>query len=199
MRPRSPEPAQAQAAASIADSTRARELYKYFQPPRRPQNTVSISRSAVPDTVLTAHAQLVAWRLNVQRALVSLIDRETQYFVAESTKTLDLANADEFESPNDAVWAGCISVPKAGRLCEHTIEQNSASDGSPAYFEVLDLTKDDRFSSLPFVAGEPHFRYYVGVPLRTKKGVPIGSLFAMDDKPREPINESARKWIATAD
>lgn len=195
MRPRSPEPAQAQAAASIADSTRARELYKYFQPPRRPQNTVSISRSAVPDTVLTAHAQLVAWRLNVQRALVSLIDRETQYFVAESTKTLDLANADEFESPNDAVWAGCISVPKAGRLCEHTIEQNSASDGSPAYFEVLDLTKDDRFSSLPFVAGEPHFRYYVGVPLRTKKGVPIGSLFAMDDKPREPINESARKFL----
>jgi hypothetical protein len=43
-----------------------------------------------PDTVLTAHAQLVTWRLNCQRAMVSLIDRDVQYFVAESTKTLHL-------------------------------------------------------------------------------------------------------------
>ncbi|EKG12536.1 hypothetical protein MPH_10336 [Macrophomina phaseolina MS6] len=195
MGPHQSESAAAAAAASITDSSRARELYKYFQPPRPPYNTVSVTRSGVPCTVLTAHAQLVAWRLNAQRALVSLIDRETQYFVAESTKTLDLANSEEYEAPNDAVWAGCVSVPKAGRLCEHTIEQSPSPDGSPACFEVLDLTKDERFNSLPFVAGEPHFKYYVGVPLRTKKGIPIGSLFAMDDRVREPLNESARKFL----
>lgn len=106
MGPHQSESAAAAAAASITDSSRARELYKYFQPPRPPYNTVSVTRSGVPCTVLTAHAQLVAWRLNAQRALVSLIDRETQYFVAESTKTLDLANSEEYEAPNDAVWAG---------------------------------------------------------------------------------------------
>lgn len=56
------------------------------------------------------------------------------------------------------------------------------------HFEVVDLTADDRFKNLPFVAGEPHFRYYCGVPLKTKNGVNIGSLFALDDKVRSPIN-----------
>ncbi|OMP85764.1 Hybrid signal transduction histidine kinase B [Diplodia seriata] len=189
-----PEPAAPPVACT--DSSRARELYKYFQPPRVRENTVSVLRSSSPNTVLTAHAQLVTWRLDVQRVLISLIDRETQYFVAESTKTLDLANSDESEDPGDAIWAGCnMSVPKRGRLCEHTLEQAPSPDGSPACFEVLDLTKDDRFNSLPFVAGEPHFRYYVGVPLKTKKGIPIGSLFAMDVKVREPLKESSKKFL----
>jgi hypothetical protein len=77
-------------------------LYKYFAPA-----DFSTTGAAFPDTVLTAHAQLVyvahclffingadskyrAWRLNCQRAMVSLIDRDIQYFVAESTKTLHL-------------------------------------------------------------------------------------------------------------
>lgn len=81
-------------------------------------------------------------------------------------------------------------MPKAGRLCEHTIQQLPPQDGGPAYFEVLDLTKDPRFNTLPFVTGEPHFKYYCGVPLKTKNGIPIGSLFALDDKARNPIGRT---------
>lgn len=59
----------------------------------------------------------------------------------------------------DLLWnPQCKSVPKRGRLCEQTLEQTPSSDGSPACFEVLDLSKDAQYSSLPFVAGEPHFR-----------------------------------------
>jgi hypothetical protein len=94
-----------------------------------------------------------------------------------------------FEEPSDALWAGCIKVPKAGRLCEHTV-QSITHNNEPAYFEVLDLTSDDRFNALPFVTHAPHFKYYCGVPLRTKKGIPIGSLFALDDKVRDPISPS---------
>lgn len=79
------------------DQERARELYKYFRPPV----------AAEPlDTVLVAHAQLVAWRLNAERAMISLIDEETQYFVAESTKTLHLDDAGQYDDPEDAIWAG---------------------------------------------------------------------------------------------
>jgi GAF domain-containing protein len=78
----------------------------------------------------------------------------------------------------------------AGRLCEHTIKAEASSPGDPAYFEILDLSKDPRFNTLPFVAGEPHFRYYCGVPLMTKRGIPIGSLFAMDDKAKAPASKS---------
>ncbi|TID17716.1 hypothetical protein E2P81_ATG10692 [Venturia nashicola] len=177
-----------------SDSRRARELYKYYIPQ---SSAFCTTQNTLPDTVLTSHAQLVAWRLNCQRAMISVIDRETQYFVAESTKTLDLSDASVYDDPSDAIWAGCINVPKAGRLCEHTILELPRPNGDPAIFEVLDLTKDDRFDTLPFVVEAPFFKYYCGVPLRTKKGVAIGSLFALDNKVREPLSRSNQMFLAT--
>lgn len=177
---------------AASNAARARELYKYFQPP--PARATADAEP--PDTVLTAHAQLVAWRFNAQRAMISLIDRETQYFIAESTKTLHLDDALQHDEPEDAIWAGCISVPKAGRLCEHTIAALPPQDGGPAYFEVLDLSKDDRFNSLSFISGEPHFRYYIGVPIRTRRGINIGSIFALDNKVRHASTRKQRQFLA---
>lgn len=94
---------------SADDRERARELYKYFRPPEKPE---------VIDTVLTAHAQLAAWRLNAERAMVSLIDEETQYFVAESTKTVHLDDAEQYEDPEDAIWAG-VSTAIWSQLTSH--------------------------------------------------------------------------------
>jgi hypothetical protein len=96
----------------------------------------------------------------------------------------------QYDDPSDAIWAGCVAVPKAGRLCEHTIAQLPRENGDPAYFEVLDLRTDNRFNELPFVTNEPFFKYYCGVPLRTKNGIIIGSLFALDDKVREPASKT---------
>lgn len=42
--------------------------------------------------------------------MISLIDEETQYFVAESTKTVHLDNAEKYDHPEDAIWAG-VSTP----------------------------------------------------------------------------------------
>lgn len=86
------------------DRERARELYKYFSPPKGPEPI---------DTVLTAHAQLAAWRLHAERAMISLIDEETQYFVAESTKTVHLNDAEKYDDPEDAIWAG-VGAPING-------------------------------------------------------------------------------------
>jgi hypothetical protein len=49
--------------------------------------------------------------------LGSVIDAETQYFIAESTKSVDLVDNNRHE-PGDDIWMGCASVSKAGRLCE---------------------------------------------------------------------------------
>lgn len=86
------------------DGARARELYKYFRPPA--------ADGELPDTVLTAHAQLVAWRLNAERSMITLIDVETQYFVAESTKTLHLDGTSKHDHPDDAIWAGVRVLTK---------------------------------------------------------------------------------------
>jgi diguanylate cyclase (GGDEF)-like protein len=50
---------------------------------------------------------------------------------------------------------------------------------------VPDATKDKRFQGNPLVAGEPHIRFYAGVPLRTKEGLNVGSLCVIDREPRE--------------
>ena len=67
---------------------RVRELYKYFIPPASPSD----EQDSAPDTVLGAFSQLVAHRMKARRAMVSLIARDTQYFIAESSKSIDLAD-----------------------------------------------------------------------------------------------------------
>jgi signal transduction histidine kinase/CheY-like chemotaxis protein len=67
----------------------------------------------------------------------------------------------------------------------------------PARYEVLDLLSHPKFGQLPFVHGAPHFRYYCGVPLTTKNGVRIGSLFVMDNKVREPMARVTVRFMET--
>ena len=62
----------------------------------------------------------------------SLIDSSTQYFIAESTKTVDLVD-NTSHAPGDEIWMGCGNVSKAGRLCERTIEVAPTGDGYPCF------------------------------------------------------------------
>jgi diguanylate cyclase (GGDEF)-like protein len=62
-------------------------------------------------------------------------------------------------------------------FCHHTI-------GGVGPFIVNDALADPRFAENPLVLGEPHIRFYIGVPLRTRDGYNIGSLCSMDTKVR---------------
>ncbi|ESZ90339.1 histidine kinase-group I protein [Sclerotinia borealis F-4128] len=203
----------------ISDAARARELYKYYQPttsintescfsgPRTStassfhdpgvQSDITSTKISSPDTSLTAFCQLVSWRLEAQRAMISLIDEGTQYFIAESTKSLDLVDATKHK-PGDELWLGCTSVSKAGRLCERTIETTPTALGEDyPSFIVNDLTLDDRFNQLPFVTEEPYLKFYAGVPLITKRGIAIGSLFIVDSHPRSGLSRDAISFMGT--
>jgi diguanylate cyclase (GGDEF)-like protein len=68
-------------------------------------------------------------------------------------------------------------TPKGPALCNVAIRE-----ARPLI--VPDTTMDARFSANPFVVGEPHIRFYAGVPLQTPEGHCIGTLCAMDTKPR---------------
>lgn len=67
------------------DERRAQELDRYFNPSEK-----SSLRLTDKDTALVAHMQLIAWRLDAQRAYITLVNRDTQYFIVECTKTVDL-------------------------------------------------------------------------------------------------------------
>jgi hypothetical protein len=62
-------------------------------------------------------------------------------------------------------------------FCGHVV-----ADGETMH--VPDATEDSRFKDNPLVTGDPHVRAYFGVPLKTEKGHALGTLCALDSKPR---------------
>ncbi|KAG9513880.1 hypothetical protein KCV07_g8465, partial [Aureobasidium melanogenum] len=188
MAPASTGKAQALPATSLSDAglpsdeQRAQELDKYYTP-----SNVSALRLTDRDSALPAHMQLLCWRLGMRRALVSLINRDTQYYVAESTRTMDLHDPNSFVDENDGPLALSAGHPKTGILCAETIRAVVTSDKEPAYFEVCDLAADPRFAQLNIVE-DLKLAYYCGVPIRTNNKIVIGTVFVLDDKPREPLS-----------
>lgn len=87
-------------------------------------------------------------------ALVSLLDRERQWFKAR-------VGLDVSETPIDQ------------SVCQIDIEQ-------PAMLVVPDLTADPRTNDNPLVTGERAFRFYAGAPLVADDGIAIGRLCVID-------------------
>ena len=177
---------------------RARELYQYYRPPTLEKSEAVFLPYA--DTVLQAHAQLAACRLNIQRAMVGLIDKDTLYFVAEATKTLDLEDQDQFDELGDGLYYGAINIPKKGGLQEWTLAQAPIyKDGKiiPAHFEVLDMSHHAHFKDNPHVATDPYFRYYCGVPITTENNVNIGCLFVLDTGLKPAMKLAQLKILTT--
>ena len=96
--------------------------------------------------------------LQVPIVLVSLVDENRQWF--KSKQGLDAS-----ETPRDIAF------------CDHTIRKSEP-------MVVENATLDSRFASNPLVTGDPGIRFYAGVPLRTRDGYNIGTLCAIDVKPR---------------
>lgn len=68
-------------------------------------------------------------------------------------------------------------LPRAPALCDHAIREAKP-------LVVPDTLQDKRFAESAFVVGEPHLRFYAGAPLTTREGHNIGTVCAMDTRPR---------------
>ena len=60
---------------------------------------------------------------------------------------------------------------------------------------MLDLSKDVRFNKLNFIAGPPHFKYYAGVPLRTNRGINIGSIYILDSRLKPALTRNEKSFL----
>jgi GAF domain-containing protein len=69
-------------------------------------------------------------------------------------------------------------APRNLSFCQHTILENRP-------LVVTNATLDPRFARDPYVKGEPHLRFYVGVPLTMADGHNIGTLCIFGTQPRE--------------
>ncbi len=104
------------------------------------------------------HTRIAAAALDAPIALVTLVDRDRQWF--KSHQGFDFS-----ETPRDIGF------------CSHAILEN-------APLVVNDALKDDRFADNPAVVGDPRVRFYAGIPLRTSDGTPVGAFCIVDHKPR---------------
>lgn len=116
---------------------------------------------AMPDPELDAIVAEAAATFGVPTALVSLIDRERQWFPAR-------------------VGMPAPETPRSISFCGHAIHQ-------AAPFVVPDATADERFAGNPLVLAEDGIRFYAGAPLTTPDGYRIGTLCLIDRVAHPPL------------
>ena len=95
---------------------------------------------------------------SVDIGIVSFIDAHRQWYKACSGLTND-------------------EMPREDTFCRYVVD-----DEQPIV--VQDATRDPRFAANPAVTGEAHIRFYAGVPLKTRDGHTVGTVCAIDRRPR---------------
>ena len=110
------------------------------------------------DCELEGIVQFAAALCGVPTSLVSIVERERQWFAARTGLELR-------------------ETPRPTSFCAHAM----LGDG---IFEIRDASKDARFADNALVTGEPHIRFYAGAPLVSSEGAPIGALCVIDYTPR---------------
>jgi len=105
-------------------------------------------------------------------SLITLLDKDRQWFKAKKGMDSDGTSRD-------------VS------FCSHVILDDQL-------MEVEDALNDERFFDNPLVTGNPNIRFYAGMPIITKKGLPLGALCVIDNKPKNltPEQKSVLKVLA---
>lgn len=114
--------------------------------------------------------RLAAGAMNTKIALISLVDKDRQWFKAR--KGLDVT-----QTPRDQAF------------CQHAIKKTDE------VMVVLNANLDDRFASNPLVTGDPNISFYAGAPLVTKDGHALGTLCVIDSEPRTSFSKSDQQML----
>jgi GGDEF domain-containing protein len=128
---------------------------------RQRQRELDVYRivDSLPDTAYDDIARLASMLCDAPIALISLIDRDRQWFKAR--EGLDLT-----------------AMPRDIAFCDHAIRQPDR------LMEVTDAPADPRFAANPLVTGDLGVRFYAGMPLVTPGGAAIGAVCVIDHEPR---------------
>ena len=111
--------------------------------------------------------KLAATVCETEISLLTFIDRDRQWIKSNAGLSMS-------ETTRDVAF------------CSHAIMQ-------PGLFEVEDALHDERFAKNPLVTGEPHIRFYAGMPLFTQSGEALGTLCVIDRKAKQLTPEQRNR------
>lgn len=118
-------------------------------------------------------SRLAARVAGTEISLVNLIDTYTQWSVSKFGFDVD-------------------SMPREDSVCQYTILEDD-------FLEIKNLREDDRVKEKSYVSGEPHLKYYFGIPLKTDEGNNIGALCVVDREEKELTPEKIELLKIIAD
>ncbi|KAK7947019.1 uncharacterized protein PG986_011340 [Apiospora aurea] len=150
------------------------------------------------DKALAAFAQLAVLRLNVRRAMVSLIDGSNQMILAEATRSLFVE-----DNANNDLWLGSTILKRQDAICENSLSNtytaHEPDDPNSTYtaagFVVPNLSEDERFQARPYVVSEPGIRFFAGVPILSRHGHKIGTYTVSDENARHGLTMEELRFM----
>ena len=114
-----------------------------------------------PEMVFDEITELAAEILGCPISFIEFMDEDRQWFKSK------------YGLPDEMV-----ETPREISVCQTTICQNDL-------LLVPDCSEDDRFSTLPMVEGDPHLKFYAGMPLVTPTGHALGTICCVDFEKRD--------------
>ena len=149
--------------ASTAE-TAGRDVSSFPIPANEPERLNALRALAIvdspPETAYDEIAELAAQICGCPIGYISFIDDDRRWLKARYGLPAEATNA-----------------PRSATVCSTTI-------CGAEMFVVPDMTQDSRFDRIAVVVGEPHCRFYCGVPLITDEGYAVGTLCVLDLEPR---------------
>jgi hypothetical protein len=124
--------------------------------------------------------------------MVSLIDIDTQYILAEATQTVSLVDTSK-HSEDDEVWLGSSSLDRHLAVCHLTFDSSYTVQDRDGKIEthnaliVEDMREDARFKDREYVKNGSVL-FYAGVPIITRSGITIGVYAVSHNEPRTPLD-----------
>ncbi|PQZ29822.1 GGDEF domain-containing protein [Ochrobactrum vermis] len=121
------------------------------------RSLVSVTSLGLPE--LDTLVSLVKDVFGVSTSALNIVDEDWQRVAA---------NAGEKVSSCPRELTACTFVVESGKL-----------------FVIENMVENDFFCAMPYVTGEPRFRFYAGAPVSVENGLVVGSLCILDNAPRQ--------------
>ncbi|EAT92190.2 hypothetical protein SNOG_00695 [Parastagonospora nodorum SN15] len=158
-------------------------------------DTHSIPKHHAPkpatDASLAAFGQLAAMRLSAARSLISLIDDEYQYILAEATPKTSL-KADSPLNKDDNLIFGHVRLPRRWGICEKLLEPSALVE--EGIIVINDFSKEGQYLNRSYVQ-EGRMRFYAGVPLVNKAGSVVGAVCIFDRDARDGLSQDDKTYL----
>ena len=142
-----------QTVSSLFDATISPELER-----KRLQALHSLEVMDTPaDEMYDEITRMAASLIDAKTALITFVDEDRVWFKSRIDGSLNQVN-------------------RCDSFCQFTIAGHEL-------LEIEDTLESEQFKDNPYVVGEPHWRYYAGVPLEMEDGINVGTLCLLDTKP----------------